>query len=178
MGNNDDDGAELLHPFDRLKQNALARMVEACIRFVEDHKTRIIEKSSSEAEALSVASHRDSVASLWQDGIVSLRQRHDRVMHAGELRCSNHFLKLGLFKPSNNILYGFAEEVDILWQIAKILAMFGLRQPRNLEVTEQDAAFGWGRDPGNNLAEDGLARPGGANDAEALTRLETERDST
>ena len=118
MGNDDDRRIGRLHPFNGFEKHALAEVVQAGVRLVENHEVRIAKKRSRKAEALAKPT-REIGRSANEDRIIRLRQPNDRLVKAGQLCCLNDLLQIGIAQPRDDVLYGFSEQIDILRQISE-----------------------------------------------------------
>lgn len=118
VGDDDDRRIGRLHPFNGFEKHALAEVVQAGVRLVENHEVRIAKKRSRKAEALAKPT-REIGRSANEDRIIRLRQPNDRLVKAGEPCCLNDLLQIGIAQPRDDVLYRFSEQIDILRQISE-----------------------------------------------------------
>src|SRR6516162_6203061 len=129
-----------LHLLDGIEEDALADIVEAGIRFVEDHKARGAKKGPRQSEALAISARKNK-ATTRNNGVIRQGQLHDGLMDPGELRGFDDLLQIGIIQPRNNVLYRFPKEVDVLGQISKIAAASPLARDRNINAVKQDTTL-------------------------------------
>ena len=116
----DDDHRRIgrLHPFNGIEEHALAEIVQAGVRLVENHEVRVAKKRPRKAEALAKPT-REIGPSANDDRIVRLRQPNDRLVKAGQLCRFNDLLQIGIVQPCDDVLYRLSEQIDILRQISE-----------------------------------------------------------
>src|SRR6266478_9628686 len=86
VGDDDDRRIGRLHPFNGIEKHALAEVVQAGVRLVENHEVRIAKKRPCEAEALA-KSTREIGPSANDDRLVRLRQPNDCLVKARQTCC-------------------------------------------------------------------------------------------
>src|SRR5215475_166527 len=75
VGNDDHRGIGSLHLLNSVVQYAFAHVIEACVRFVENHEARLAKKSPRKAQTLAVTARQGEVRTEY-NRIVPLRQLH------------------------------------------------------------------------------------------------------
>src|SRR6185437_5111787 len=140
VGDDDDSRIGCLHPFNGVEEHALAETVQAGVRFVEDNEVRVAEKRPRKAEALAKPTREIGPCDI-DDRIVRLRQPNDRLVKAGQLCRFNDLLQIRVVQPSNDVLYCFSEEIDILRQISEAPAAAGIAHGRNVDAAERDRTY-------------------------------------
>src|SRR3954469_9305343 len=108
--------------------------------------------------------------------VIPQGQAHDRLIDADELGRVDDLPPIGIFKPCDDVVYGVAEQVDVLREISEMLAASSIAKQRDIGIVKEDTAMRWHRQPSDDLAQQGLARPGRTDNAQALSRRESERD--
>src|SRR5882672_3766513 len=106
-----------LHPFNCFEKHALAEVVEAGVRLVENHDVGITKKRPRKTETLAKATRQ--IGRCAKHRIVRLRQPNDRLVKAGQLCGFNNLLQIGIAQPRDDVLYRFSEQIDVLRQISE-----------------------------------------------------------
>ena len=175
MGDHDHGGAGALDPIQGAEQRRLAFLVEARIGLVEHQQARPAEQGAGEADALALAA-REMEAALADLGLVAVRQAQDHVVHAGEARSLDDVVGIGVGEAPDVVLYGAAEQGDVLRQVADVAADLGAIQRREVGGIEPHVARAGCCDAGQQAAERALAGRRRADHAQQLARCQGKRD--
>ena len=149
-------------------------MVEAGIGLVEHHEERFSVECARQSDALALPG-REGGAALAHLGFIAVGQAKDHLVHAGRLGRRDHLLGVGFRLEAGDVLGDRAgEQLHVLRQVADMLAE-GLGRPLvERGAVDPDLARHRAPDAHQGTGERGLARGAGADDAQALARLQGE----
>ena len=164
----DHGGAAPLQIGERLDQGVLSVGIEIGVRLVEHHVPRLPEESAREGNALALAT-RQSPSRRTDLRVVALGKAQDHLVTSRELSCL-HDLFVGRFHQARDVLpYRAPEELDVLRQVADVMAEVSARPREDIGSVEPDHARYRLQHADQNSRERGLARARGPDQCQRST---------
>src|SRR5262249_3771172 len=106
---------------DGVEQHALAEVIEARVRLIENNKMRVAKEGTRETKVLAKATGQIG-RSAGDDRVVAVRQAHDHLVKAGQSGRFDDLLKIDGIQPRDDILDRLSEQIDVLRQVAEATA--------------------------------------------------------
>ena len=164
---------------DGCDQCLLALAVEVGIRLVQDQQCRVAVECPCQADPLALPARQDR-ARLTDLGGVALRQALDQFVDARHLRRPDDVVKdrrVQLREAADVLGHGTGEELDVLRQVADVVAPVLRRPLGDAHAVEQYAAAGRSPSTGQHAGQARLPGRARADQRHCLARPELEVDS-